>query len=125
MTTKIYTKPRTLLKWDEGHIIGYLGEKIIEEYVPESIEGEEKPEPCTGYSYTGTQLDGGTIMECADPTSRNELVNAIIRSRYSQSEEMAIHRHVVDDAQTYAEEWQQYDSFCEEAKQIADHWLAR
>ena len=70
-----------------------------------------------------TEKDGGTVMPCTDPTSYPEVTNAIIRSKYSESDEMAIHRHHGNDPEEYAEEWQEYNDFCESAKALAKDWL--
>lgn len=119
----VYRERRTFEKYDPTHIIGYLNETVVKDYLPDNIEGEEQT-PYDGYQYEGTENDGGTIMDCSNPNDRGELINAIIRSRYSQSEELAIHRHVTDDAATYADEWKEYDTFCESAKEIVDGWLS-
>lgn len=118
----IYTERRTFGKYDAEHIIGYLGEKVIPDYVPEA-HGMESPEPTTGYQYTGTERDGGTIMPCSDPKSYPEVANAIIRSKYSESDEMAIHRHFNNDPVAYKDEWDGYNDFCEAAKVLAKRWL--
>ena len=118
----IYTEPRTFGKYDANNIIGYLGEEIIPNHVPEN-NGEEEAEPVTGYKYTGTEKDGGTIMPCSDPTSYPEVANAIIRSKYTESDEMAIHRHFNNDPVADKEEWDEYNDFCEAAKVLAKRWL--
>ena len=118
----IYTEPRTFGKYDADHIIGYLGEEIIPNHVPEN-NGEEEPEPVTGYKYTGTEKDGGTVMPCSDPTSYPEVANATIRSEYTESDEMAIHRHFNNDPVAYKDEWDEYNDFCEAAKVLAKRWL--
>ncbi len=118
MKTKIYTQPRTFGKYDEGNIIGYLNERIIQDYLPEDAE-----QTVTGYQYTGTMDDGGTVMPCKDSSSYSEVTNAIIRSRYSESDEMAIHRHFNNDPVASQEEWNEYNSFCEAAKVLAKSWL--
>ena len=114
----IYTEPRTFGKYDERNIIGYLNEEQVPDYLPEGAE-----EPVTGYKYTGTEKDGGTIMPCADATSYPEVTNAIIRAEYSESDEMAIHRHFTNDPEQYAEEWENYNECCEQAKLLAKKWL--
>ena len=114
----IYTEPRTFGKYDANNIIGYLDEEQVPDYLPEGAE-----EPVTGYKYTGTEKDGGTVMPCSDHTSYPEVTNAIIRSKYSESDEMAIHRHHGNDPEEYAEEWQEYNDFCESAKALAKDWL--
>lgn len=116
----IYTQPKTFGKFNEGKIIGYLNEKIIPDYLPQDAK-----EPVTAYQYTGPEKGGGTIMPCDDPTSYPEVVNAIIRSKYTESEEMAIHRHHGNDPEGYAEEWQQYNRDCEDAKSLAKIWLKK
>lgn len=114
----IYTEPRTYGKYDEKNIIGYLNEEQVPNYLPEGAE-----EPVTGYKYTGTEKDGGTIMPCADATSYPKVTNAIIRAEYSESDEMAIHRHFANDPEQYAEEWENYNECCEQAKLLAKKWL--
>lgn len=114
----IYTKQRTFGKYDANNIIGYLNEEQVPDYLPEGSD-----EPVTGYKYTGTERDGGTIMPCKDSSNYPEVANAIIRSKFSESEEMAIHRHHLGGSEEYAEEWQQYNDFCESAKTLAKNWL--
>ncbi len=123
MNKVVYREPRTYEKYDSQHIIGFLDEQIVENYQPETSEGQKLIEPYTGYQYEGLEASGGTIMECTKPDDRGEVVNAIIRSRYALSEEMAIHRHHQNDAETYAEEWEVYNSWCETAKRTANAWF--
>lgn len=119
----VYSAKRTYLKFDDTHIIGYLNEKIIDSYTPEKMEGSDtEPEPYTGYQYTGTEKDGGTLMECGESASYDDIVNAIIRSEYSESEELAVHRHYANDPTTYADEWKIFNAWCESAKTIAASW---
>ena len=114
----IYTERRTFGKFDANSIIGYLEEERVQDFLPEGAE-----QPTLGYKYTGTEKDGGTVMPCTDPTSYPEVTNAIIRSKFSESDEMAIHRHHSNDPEEYAEEWQEYNDFCESAKALAKDWL--
>lgn len=122
--TRIYTERRTCLKYDEGNVIGYLNEVVIPEFVPE-YEGTEDaaPTPTVGYSYTGTERDGGTIMPCSDPKDYGQLTNAIIRASLSESDELAIQRHYNNDPVEYADEWHKYNELCENAKLQAKMWL--
>lgn len=113
-----YTERRTFGKFDANNIIGYLEEERVPDFLPEGAD-----QPTLGYKYTGTEKDGGTVMPCTDPTSYPEVTNAIIRSKYSESDEMAIHRHHGNDPEDYAEEWQEYNDFCESAKALAKNWL--
>ena len=113
-----YTERRTFGKYDAKNIIGYLEEEQVPDFLPEGAD-----QPTLGYKYTGTEKDGGTVMPCTDPTSYPEVTNAIIRSKYSESDEMAIHRHFVGDKVLYADEWEAYNQFCEDAKVLAKRWL--
>lgn len=114
----IYTERRTFGKYDAKNIIGYLEEERVPDFLPEGAD-----QPTIGYKYTGTEKDGGTVMPCTDPTSYPEVTNAIIRSKFSESDEMAIHRHHGNNPEEYAEEWQEYNEFCESAKALAKDWL--
>lgn len=114
----IYTERRTFGKYDAKNIIGYLEEERVPDFLPEGAD-----QPTLGYKYTGTEKDGGTVMPCTDPTSYPEVTNAIIRSKYSESDEMAIHRHHGNTPEEYSEKWQEYNEFCESAKALAKNWL--
>lgn len=114
----IYSERRTFGKFDANNIIGYLEEERVPDFLPEGAD-----QPTLGYKYTGTEKDGGTVMPCTDPTSYPEVTNAIIRSKYSESDEMAIHRHHGNAPEEYSEEWQEYNEFCESAKALAKNWL--
>lgn len=119
----VYQQPMTMAKYDATHIIGYMNEEVLPDYTPEVTEPGEEASPVTAYRYTGTERDGGTVMPCGDATSYPEVTNAIIRSKYTESDEMAIHRHYGNDPSLYADEWREYNAFCESAKQLARNWL--
>lgn len=117
----IYAEPKTFIVFDDKTIIGFLNEEIVEDWEqPNSPEGAPT---LTGYKYTGKMPSGGTKMPCEDPTDYGCVTNAIIRSRYSESEEMAIHRHYVGDFEQHQQEWADYNQFCEDAKTLAKLWL--
>lgn len=124
MNKVVYRERRSYLKYDEQHIIGYLNEEIVKDFQPETQEGEKQPDKFDGFAYEGEETDGGTILECSKPNDRGELINAVIRYRYSLSEELAIHRHHEENALEEVEEWKVYNEFCEKAKLIVDNWLA-
>jgi hypothetical protein len=86
----IYNKKMTFKKYDNNHYIVYLNEKVIENYQTE--EGE----PYTAFSYTGTETDGGTVID-VDPKEQlqDALINGIIRTQYTVSVEDAIKTHQV------------------------------
>ena len=119
-TRCVYGYHQTFTKYDDGHINAFLNEEIVNDFKP-----TEDSEPTVGYAYTGTGKDGGTILECADASSRDDLINAVIRSKYTQSQEFSILRHHEVDADNYVDEWEEYNSFIEAAKTTVDGWLGK
>ena len=116
-----YAEKKTFFPFGENMIIGFLGETVVENWKQDNAP-EDAP-AITGYSYTGPRTDGGTLLPCSDPTDYGCVTNAIIRSRYSESEELAIHRHYVNSFQEHESEWLEYNQFCESAKLLAKKWL--
>ncbi len=116
-------------RYDAGHAIVYLNEMVFENYLPE--DAPEGMEPATAYQYEGPMTDGGTLIECAD-FSRDSLINGLIRSTYSQTEEDAIKTHQImilqDPNHEKASEWQsEWARFCvirQAAIDYVDKWLA-
>ncbi len=127
MNRHVYKEQRTYLKYDEQHIIGYLNEEVLDNYQPaeSQTEGEETQQPWEkAYAYTGSESDGGTIMECSDPSDYGEIANGIIRSKYSESQELAIQRHAINgDYAEGAQEYEEYDAWCKKAVQTAKKWV--
>lgn len=120
----VYKQPRTFFQYDQGRIILYPHETVIENYIPEKKEGqEETPEPYTGYQYEGEEADGGFIRECADPTDIHDVANAIIRTRYTYSEELALQRHYMQEPEAYKDKWQAYYDFANQSAEKARRWL--
>ena len=128
MNRAIYLRPMTFSRYDAKRCLVYLNEEVIENHVPE--DAPEGFEPVTAYAYTGTEPDGGTLIEAADDT-RDSLVNGIIRTRYNQSEEDAIKTHQIEllkdasieKAADYEAEWTEFNSVREMAKATVDDWL--
>lgn len=129
MNKVFYREQRTFLVWDHLHIIGYLNEEQVENYTPDTTgnPGEEVETPeewPVAYGYEGQEKDGGTIMPCTDPTNYGDVANGIIRSRYSESQENAIHRHKINgDYDSDDTEYQEYNSWCQQAVATAKRWL--
>lgn len=128
MYRHVYLEPRTCLRYDEQHIIGYLNEEVIENYQPagnQQCEDGESPEPWeTAYAYTGTETDGGTVMKCDNQSDYGDVANAIIRSRYSESQELAIQRHAINgDYAENAQEYEEYNTWCQYAVATAKRWV--
>ena len=130
MNRQIYLRPMTFSRYDAKRCLVYLNEEVIENHVPE--DAPEDFMPVTAYAYTGTEADGGTLIDAADD-SRDSLVNGIIRSRYSQSAEDAIKTHQIEllknpqsfmeKASEYEAEWIEFNAVREMAKATVDGWL--
>lgn len=127
----VYPQKKTMLKYSNGKIIAYLNEKPMVNYLPDNAMESQKP--FDGYQYTGTEHDGGTVLDCADANSYNDVVNALIRASYSQSTEDSICRHQIaiaqglitdeDEKEKYGKEFASFNTCCEEAKTLAKSWL--
>lgn len=122
------------MKYDEGRVLLFLREKEVKGYVNDtSMSTDEKSEPQDGFTYTGTESDGGTLVE-TKTTCRDGLIDAIIRSEYSESQEDAIKTHKLmildmDDndpqKESYQAEWQQFCDWQKYAKSTVDSWLGK
>jgi hypothetical protein len=128
MYTAYYPERKTFLRYDSARVMVYLNEEVIEDYLPENApEGQE---PYTAYAYTGTEKDGGTLIEATE-IDRDAMVNGIIRSAYTQSAEDAIKTHQIirlsqpdsDKAEDYAKEWQDFNAFRQQAIDWVDKVL--
>lgn len=127
----VYPQRKTFLKYSDKKIIAYLNEKPMANYLPDNAM--ESQQPFDGFQYTGTERDGGTILDCPDAENYDDVVNALIRASYSQSREDSIYRHQVamskglitdeDEKEKYEKEFDDFNAWCEEAKTLAKSWL--
>lgn len=128
MNKRIYLQPKTYSQFDANHVLVYLNEEVIENYVPEDAPEDFKP--MTGYAYSGDMPDGGTLIE-ADANNRDSMINGILRSSYSQTEEDAIKTHQLirledpecEKANEYASEWAAFKVQRENAINLVNGWL--
>jgi hypothetical protein len=98
-----------LIKWDKyGRYALYYDVK--EKVVPANELDQEHT------IYTAQQV-------IADSNSRESLIEAIIRSRYTTSDELALHRKVVAQEAGAQVEFDAYNAFVNEAKTIVDSIL--
>ena len=108
----------------------YLNEEVIQDYTPETRDGQPTPAPTTAYAYSGEENNGGTLIEVVS-CDRDSLINGIIRTRYSQSAEDAIKTHQIELLKTenhpktveYEKEWAEFSAVREMAKSSVDRWL--
>lgn len=126
-----YSTARTFLRYDDTHIIAYLNEEVETNKELTDENGKKYIMP-VAYSYEGVESDGGTILEHSGTPTYETLAEAIIRKKYTVSDELAIHRHVMynmtqqadeETQKKYVQEWQEYDQYCEQAKMIAKCWI--
>lgn len=128
MGRSVYLNRMKFSRYDEKHVMAYLNEEQVADYVPE--DAPEGFVPVVAYAYTGTECDGGTLIIATDD-SRDSLVNGIIRTRYSQTEEDAIKTHQIirlsDPSNTrsadYQAEWEEFNDFRTLAITTVDSWL--
>ena len=112
------------MKYDEGRVMLYPNETVIENYQLEKQEGAENaPAPFKAYQYEGEENDGGYIRECPDITNLHDVANAIMRTKYELSEELALQRHYQTSPEEYAEKWKEYCTFADAAADKARQWL--
>jgi hypothetical protein len=130
MNRVIYTERKTFARYDASRYVTYLNEEVVEDYVPDTMPGEEPADPVKAYAYTGPEKDGGTLIE-ATAEDRDSLINGIIRSQYTQSEEDAIKTHQIillktpdcEKAEDYAAEWETFNAARENAIRTVDGWF--
>ena len=124
----VYLERKSYVRFDENHCLVYLNEEVLDKYVPEDAPKGFKP--CTAYAYSGPESDGGTLIDCKEVT-RDELINGIIRSEYSQTAEDAIKTHqllliqepMCAKAEEYQSEWAKFKVEREHAISVVDEWL--
>ena len=104
-TVKSYTK-KTFEVYDNSHMAVYFNERELQEPLGPD---QEQQEAQTVYEYDVVKA------ECQG-YDKGAFVNAIIRSRYTESDELAIQRHYANSKTTYKDEWQEYNDWCEQAK---------
>ena len=120
----VYREQRSIMRYDDDRAILYPNETVIENYQPEKQEGAETAPPAiTGYQYEGEEADGGYIRDCADITDLHAVANAIMRTKYELSEELALQRHYQTSPEEYAEQWKAYCDFADAASAKARKWL--
>lgn len=89
-------------------------------------EGESET-PVNGYSYTGDEEDGSTLIDAKGVTAdnmRGKFISGLIRKRYSQDEVEAI---ILNGSQSeeHAQEMAALQAYREECKQKVDNLLNR
>lgn len=131
---KIYPTRKSFVKFDDDHFLLYLAEQVIEDYQPEpNTPGSPTPaaddtEPVasgiTAYSYEGTEPDGSTKIAAQEATY-GAFSAGLVRLKYSQDEVEAILANKGDGNEEHQAEFDDYQSWRTQAKEIATDVLAR
>jgi hypothetical protein len=130
MYTTTYKERRTYERYDDNHFLLYLGEQEAE-YTPSAgghIDdgAQAAPAPVSGYSYTGDQPDGGTLIAAKEATYP-AFVSGLIGQKYMDDDVQAIQSNMVfalankshEKAAQYKQEFNDYQAYRTECKAIA------
>lgn len=121
----VYTEKKAYNKYDESRYMVYLNEEILTDYIPEDLP-EDSPlraQSVTGYAYTGTEQDGGTLIEAKD-ANYDDFVAGLIRLKYTADAESAINSNMIlaisdsknSRAKEFKIEWQAFQTYRDECK---------
>lgn len=133
MNKKYYLARKSFVKYDDNHYLLYTGEQKVENYHPETATGssdtseqseDEDSEGVTAYSYEGTEPDGSTKIQ-ATAATYDDFTAGLVRTRYSQNQVEAILANRGDGDETHEAEFEAYQSWRKEAKEIAKEILSR
>ena len=113
-----FTEAQKTAALANGKVRCYYNEEISEETITHKDEetGEETPETHPVYIYDVIDLDG--------PLTQAALVDALIRTRYSQSDVEAIIRHKMANSTGAAAEFREFNEFAEAMKVEATRILS-
>ncbi len=121
MKTSNYRQRMTFFKENEEQFRLFLDEQ------PATFTEGENEQPVNGYSYTGDEEDGSTLIDAKGVTAdnmRGKFISGLIRKRYSQDEVEAI---ILNGSQSeeHAQEMAALQAYREECKQKVDNLLNR
>lgn len=114
------------LRYDSKHFLLFLSEQKVENYHPDTTmsESDGDSQAVTAYSYEGTEIDGSTKIE-AESAGYREFVAGLVRTKYSQSDVEAILCNHGDGDEEHETEYQAFQEWREQAKQMARELLDR
>lgn len=119
--TATYTERKNFVKFDDSHVLLYLNEQPGEVTKPET--GESVP----GYSYTGDQADGSTMIVAegvTDENRRDKFVAGLIGLHYDLDAQIATLANGADTPE-HAAELTQFATLRKQCKGEVDELLAR
>ena len=121
MNTASYTERKNYVKYDEEHYLLYLNEESAE------ITSEESDETVDGYAYSGTEADGGTMIEASDVTDDNrraKFIAGLIGVEYDMDAQIAILANG-DDTDEHATELEEFAAYRASCKAAVDELIER
>jgi hypothetical protein len=116
-----YIGRKNFVKFDDEHYLLYLNEEQAE------VKNEETGDIMQGYAYTGSQPDGGTLVEAKDVTDDNrraKFVAGLIGTEYDIDSQIAILANGTDTDQ-HAEELKAFEENRGTVKTMIDELIAR
>lgn len=128
---KIYPSRKSFVKFDEDHYLLYLGEQQVDNYQPEPTTpgtapaAEESSETAIiAFSYEGTEPDGSTKIAAQEATY-GAFTAGLVRLKYSQDEVEAILANKGDGNEEHQAEFDKYQAWRIQAKEMATEVLSR
>lgn len=128
---KNYPSRKSFVKFDDDHYLLYLGEQQVDNYQPEPTTSgtapaaEESSETAiTAFSYEGTEPDGSTKIAAQEATY-GAFTAGLVRLKYSQDEVEAILANKGDGNEEHQAEFDKYQAWRIQAKEMATEVLSR
>lgn len=125
-----YLARKSFVKFDDNHYLLYIGEQRVDNYHPETSPGTSEQsedadsEGVTAFCYEGDEPDGSTKIQ-ASAATYDDFTAGLVRTRYSQNQVEAILANRGDGDETHEAEFEAYQSWRKEAKEIAKEILSR
>ena len=126
---KVYLSRKSYVRFDDDHLLLYIGEQKVENYHPETsgtsdTESEASDSGKTAFSYEGDEADGSTKIKAKSATY-GDFTAGLVRTKYSQNQVEAILANRGDGDKSHEAEFDAYQAWRIQAKQIAQEVLAR
>lgn len=129
---KIYPARKSFVKYDDDHFLLYLGEQKIEDYHPETntpgSSSDDKSKAAdngiTAFSYEGTEPDGSTKI-AAKSATYDDFAAGLVRTKYSQNQVEAILCNHGDGNEEHQKEYDTFQAWRIQAKEMAHEVLER
>lgn len=119
--TATYTERKNFVKYDDSHVLLYLNEQ------PGEVTDPETGESVQGFSYTGDQPDGGTMIAAqgvTDENRRDKFIAGLIGFHYDIDAQIATLANGSDTPE-HAAELEQFSALRAQCKDEVDELLAR